>query len=309
MKKLLGTSALALVAMTGVAFAQTVVGQSVLERVLNSTNSSSLMPATGVFANIAENLPVVGTSGVTTYSDGTTTLNQTQYDNLLAQQTNQALADVAPVVDAASGATTGYKYTYLGGGTTTFATLAQAQAAAKADAADYAVNNGEGLLNGYTSNTVGGTQAILNKIDGSISNTMTGTQTATANVADSVTALQQVTVDIGNMATTVLGAVNTGTTSLGVNSKVAEAVAGASQAVNNATTQIGGAADMSALVLNVASNATDVLGNVNNSFSALNGTLGTISTTVLGSVNTGTITNGVNAATNGVVAGIVGTAP
>ncbi|WP_439150769.1 hypothetical protein [Sulfitobacter sp.] len=58
-------------------------------------------------------------------------------------------------------------------------------------------------------------------------------------------------------------------------------------------TQIGGSADTGALVLNVASNA-----------SAVNGSIGNLSTTALGAVNTCTIISGVDAA----VAGIVGTA-
>jgi len=151
----------------------------------------------------------------------------------------------------------------------------------------------------------GGT-AILNTIDGSVTNTLTGVTDATASVGGTVLAIEQVKVDVGNVSTTVLGAVNTGTTSLGVNSDYNQAIAGTSSAVSGKVLQLGGIADQTALVLNVASNATSVVGSVTNTFSALNGSVGNIGTTVLGAVNTGTISSGVNAAANGIVAGIVG---
>ena len=221
MKKLAAQTAIAMAFLSGVASAQTVVtGQSVLERVLSSLNTTSAAPVNGTFANIAENLPVVtdGTSGV-----------------------------------------------------------------------------------------------ILNNVDGSVNNSLNSAMTSVANaqttVNDIVTALQGMTFSIGNISTTALGAVNTGTVQLGVNSDVKEAVAGTSMAISNTVTQVGGSADTGALVLNVASNATGVTGAVSNTVSGLSGTIGNISTTALGAVNTGTITNGVNAAANGIVAGIVGTQP
>lgn len=152
----------------------------------------------------------------------------------------------------------------------------------------------------------GGT-ALLNSIDGSVTNTMQGVTLASASVGESVLAIDQVTVDIGDVSTTVLGAVNTGTTSLGVNSDYNQAIAGASSAVSGKVLQLGGMSDQAALVLNVASNATSVLGTVSNSFMALNGSVGNLSTTVLGAVNTGNISSGVNSITNGIVSGVVGT--
>lgn len=151
----------------------------------------------------------------------------------------------------------------------------------------------------------GGT-AILNSIDGSVTNTLEGLAAATASVGGDVQAIDQVTVNIGNISTTVLGAVNTGTTALGVNSDYNHAVTSASSAVSGKVLQLGGIADQGALVLNVASNATSVAGSVTNQFVALNGSVGNIGTTVLGAVNTGTIASGVNAITNGIVAGVVG---
>ncbi|MBI1218635.1 MAG: hypothetical protein GC186_08820 [Rhodobacteraceae bacterium] len=225
MKKSFDSGAVALVSVAGVFATLTtaahatpdsttvVTGQSVLERVLNSTDASSLLPTTGVFANVAENLPVVGTDG------------------------------------------------------------------------------------------------ILNRIDGSVTNTMSTVDGVNAQVGTTVDqVIGQVYFVLGNISTTVLGAVNTGTITLGASSSAQDAASGASEAVRNATTQIGGTAGISQVALNVASNASDVLGNVTNRFSGASGTIGTISTTVLGAVNTGTITSGVTAATNGIVAGIVGTA-
>lgn len=151
----------------------------------------------------------------------------------------------------------------------------------------------------------GGT-AILNSIDGSVTNTLSGVTSATASVGDSVLAIDQVTVDIGNVSTTVLGAVNTGTTSLGVNSDYNQAITRASSAVSGKVLQLGGMSDQATLVLNVASNATSVVGSVTNNFTALNGSVGNIGTTVLGAVNTGSISSGINAITNGVVSGVVG---
>lgn len=151
----------------------------------------------------------------------------------------------------------------------------------------------------------GGT-AILNTIDGSVTNTLSGVTSVTSSVGDSVLAIDQVTVDIGNVSTTVLGAVNTGTTSLGVNSDYNQAVARTSSVVSGKVLQLGGMSDQAALVLNVASNATSVVGSVTNGFTALNGSVGNIGTTVLGAVNTGSISSGINSITNGVVSGVVG---
>ncbi len=159
-------------------------------------------------------------------------------------------------------------------------------------------------LNGVFANIA---ESYSGAIDGSITNSITGLTDPTAAVGSAVMAVEQVTVDIGNLSTTVLGAVNTGETTLGVNQDVTEAIAGSSSAVSNAITQLGGSADTSALVLNVASNVSDVTGSVKNTFTGLNGSVGNVATTVLGAVNTGTITSGINAAVSGVQSGITGT--
>jgi hypothetical protein len=151
-----------------------------------------------------------------------------------------------------------------------------------------------------------GTGAILNRIDGSVTNTLEGITAATALVEGDVLAVEQVTVSIGTISTTVLGAVNTGEIGLGVNHDLNEAIAGSALAVSGRIVQLGGAANHAVLAANVASNATSVTGAVLNRFTGLNGAVGAVSTTVLGAVNTGTIVSGVNSAIYGVQGQIVG---
>ncbi|MGO4917666.1 hypothetical protein [Pseudogemmobacter sp. W21_MBD1_M6] len=149
---------------------------------------------------------------------------------------------------------------------------------------------------------------ISTTIDGSITNLITGMTSATAEaVAGAATATEFTlpTLDLGDMATTALGAVNTGEITLGVNSAVDEARTSTTWAISAAMTQIGGSADTGALVLNVASNASAVNGSIQNTLLAVNGLVGDVSTTALGAVNTGTITSGVDAAVLGIV-GIAG---
>ena len=148
-------------------------------------------------------------------------------------------------------------------------------------------------------------QYIPTAIDGSITNIITGVGVVTVEaVAGAVTAAEFTlpTFDLGDMATTALGAVNMGEITLGVNSAVDEANTSTTRAISAVMTQIGGSADTGALVLNVASNASAVNGSIENVMAQVNGSIGNLSTTALGAVNTGTITSGVDAA----VAGIVG---
>jgi hypothetical protein len=149
------------------------------------------------------------------------------------------------------------------------------------------------------------TPGLSTTIDGSINNVLDGidgsTQEALAGLVSAVE-WNMPTFDFGDMATTALGAVNTGEITLGVNSAVDEASTSTTNAISAVMTQIGGSADTGALVLNVASNASAVNGSINNVIAEVNGSVGNLSTTALGAVNTGTITSGVDAA----VAGIVG---
>lgn len=142
-------------------------------------------------------------------------------------------------------------------------------------------------------------------IDGSISNILSGlggtTQTVTGENGIGAVVQNLPTMELGNMATTVLGAVNTGDIALGVNATLSEAQTQSSNAVSRAVGQVGGLADSAALVLNVAANMTWVDGSISNSLTGVNSTVGTLSTTTLGAVNTGAITSGVNAAVMGIV--------
>jgi hypothetical protein len=142
-------------------------------------------------------------------------------------------------------------------------------------------------------------------IDGSITNIVDGiteaTQTAVANSDVSAIEFDMPTLNWGDMATTALGAVNTGEITLGVNQAVDQAKTSSTAAYSAVADQLGGSADTGALVLNIASNMTGVNGSIANTMNEVNGTVGDLSTTALGAVNTGTITSGVNAAVTGII--------
>ena len=304
MKKLLASSAIALVALSGVASAQ-----SVLERVLGAinTDNTNMLPVTGTFANIAENIAVLSPTERTIYLDGSVQVSeatlQAGYDAYVSNILTTELGFITVVDPTPDPFDEVYNYDGVD-----YATRAEAEAAAT-EAAALATGSFTNWLEdeSITVATIEGPDVLQNTIDGSISNTMVGITQATADVG-SVIAMEEVTVDIGDLSTTVLGAVNTGDITLGVNQNVDEALAGSSSAVSATIQQLGGIANQTALVLNVASNATDVIGSVNNRFTALNGSIGNVATTVLGAVNTGTITSGINAAVTGVQAGIIGAA-
>jgi hypothetical protein len=292
MRNLLATTAIAVMAMAGTASAQ-----SVLQRILTSIDDiPNASTVNGTFANIAENIGVLQTEQIAVYAfldgDGpSSTLTQSELDAIIALEVRAAIASIVADPD---GTDTVYRF-----GEQTFDTLEEAEAEARRAATDSILE--DVVIVGF----VEGATALLNQIDGSITNTLEGITAATASNG-SVFAINEVTVDIGDLTTTVLGAVNTGDIALGANMGVSEAVAGASQAIHGTIDQIGGSVDTAALVLNIASNSTSVLGNVNNQFASLNGSIGNVTTTVLGSVNTGTITNGLNASINGTISDIVG---
>ncbi len=292
MKKLLMTSAIAVVAMAGTASAQ-----SVLERVLGQIdNATNLASVNGTFANIAENIG--GAQTTTGYVDTNgNILTPEAYATALQNASDSAAAGVTPVAQPVA---TDYDLTN--------ATEAQAYADAVAAYNTYleavatarSVAEGE-FAAGYTAQTVYGVSGI----DGSISNVVDGidgaTQEAIASIDVSAIEWNMPTLDFGDMATTALGAVNTGDITLGVNSAVDEAQTSTTQAVSSVMNQIGGSADTGAIVLNVASNMTGVNGSISNTMTQVNGAIGNLSTTALGAVNTGTITSGVNAAVQGIV--------
>lgn len=144
----------------------------------------------------------------------------------------------------------------------------------------------------------------LNNIDGSIRNVITGVRAATADAFVGVSsATESVTprINFGDLATTALGAVNTGEIALGVNFAVDEASVLIPRGISAVTTQIGGSANTGALVLNAASNAMAVNGSIENVMLEVHGSTGNLSTTALGAVNTGTIMSGVNSALQDIV--------
>lgn len=142
-------------------------------------------------------------------------------------------------------------------------------------------------------------------IDGSITNIVDGvdaaTQAAVAGATVSATEWTMPTMTWGDMATTALGAVNTGEIVLGVNAAVDQAKTRRTSAYSAAVGQIGGDAATGALVLNIASNMTAVNGAISNTMREINGTVGNLSTTALGAVNTGTIQSGVDATVTGII--------
>lgn len=293
MKKFLATTAIALVGMSTAASAQ-----SVLERVLSEIdNSTNLASVNGTFANIAENIGGAATQTVYSSADGTIT--QEAYDALLNDIADTYAAELAAAGTAPSRA----DYTSGTAGQNAYSSdLATYNAAVTTAGTNR--DNAIGLLEAtYTADVIAISGA--NGVDGSITNIIAGldaaTQVAVASANTSATEWNTPTVDLGDMATTALGAVNTGDITLGVNSAVDDAKTTSTEAVSSVMTQLGGSADTGAIVLNIASNMTGVNGSISNTMNAVNGSVGALSTTALGAVNTGTITSGVNAAVQGIV--------
>lgn len=281
MKKLLATTAGALIAM-----ASTASAQSVLERVLTSLDAATSTELNGTFANIAENL---GGGTTTSYMDANgDIISEGQFD-LAVNAALDSISATSAITGTGTAATTVITYNY---GTQTFSTMAAAVTAATSDIAD-----------DYTSFQTQGAG-----IDGSITNIIQG---VTADIAEATQMSDSggavayefnlPTYDLGALSTTALGAVNTGDITLGVNSTVDEAKTTSTQAVSSAMEQLGGSIGNGALVLNIASNMTGVNGSITNTMDNVNGVLASASTTALGAVNTGTITSGVNAAVQGIV--------
>lgn len=139
-------------------------------------------------------------------------------------------------------------------------------------------------------------------IDGSILNVVAGASAVAASAASATAqTMDEITLNIGDMATTALGAVNTGTIVLGASSASDQATTMSTAALRGRLDQLGGGEDIGVLVLNSSSNTMAILGSVTNLMTAVNGTVGDISTTALGAVNTGSITSGVDATVGSIV--------
>ena len=175
---------------------------------------------------------------------------------------------------------------------------------------------------------------IITGVSAATAEAVAGAVTANTEATEAVEAI------IGNLSTTALGAVNTGDIQLiGSNQAFTDdidsATAGTSEAIqqriDHTITQVGTTAGQTLLAINSALNETNVNASVLNVMTGVNATIGRsgfedslsdtnftavagmdadaiaaltggISTTALGAVNTGTITSGVNAAVQGIVA-------
>jgi len=327
MKKLLlaTTSAAVLIGMSGAASAQ-----SVLERVLSQTQS--LNDVTGIFANTAENIGGAGTT--TVFDDGEgNIITQAEFEAELAQvldrernsftitptgTTNTAGQALFTVTDADGAAVEGLEEDVTLGVAETFVDNRVA------DARDT-------FVEGFEATTL--LTDAAGSIDGSINIIARRLDEATANVTDDIRALEAVTTNFGNMSTTVLGAVNTGEIGLGTNQVVEEALAGTSQAIRSTIEQIGTIEDRTQIAVNSALNTMNIDGSISIELDGVNASvaaispdqlsilsadgslaleglgdlLGSMDTTVLGAVNTGTIVSGVGSQVDGAVAGIIGT--
>lgn len=342
MKKLLISTALASFALTGAASAQ-----SLLERVLESTNTQAI---TGIFSNTADNVLAGATPDVVNIGGTATTEDRTVAagDVILV---NDGTNDVAAIVQAdgslelADGTAVGS--VVLG------STVLTDNAGNIAVADDNVTLTATGYVNtdvtsyevATVTTTVGGDTYSTSGINASITNILRGLDGPTATT-ETTQATEAVTALIGNISTTGLGAVNTGEIQLlGSNQTLTDnidrATAGTSEAIQQRIdqniTQVGTTASQTVLAVNSALNETNVNASVLNTMSGVNATIGRsgfenaltdqnftavatmaadavaaltggISTTALGAVNTGTIVSGANDQVGGVVESIVGNA-
>ncbi|MFO7804108.1 MAG: hypothetical protein R6V30_00365, partial [Paracoccaceae bacterium] len=199
MKTLLATTAIATMALAGAASAQ-----SVLERVLDQTGAVN-DDVTGIFANTADN---IGAGATTVYEvDGdsdlgsalgldegdSVTYNEGDLDAISGQLTADLVAGITENEDGS--------FTVSGnvGNSSVPANDFETREAAEAYAAQVV---DAFLTTQVTEDLVAGAGSI----DGSITNVASQIDEATASIDSEVTAVQSVTANFGNMATTVLGA-------------------------------------------------------------------------------------------------------
>jgi hypothetical protein len=342
MKKLLISTALASLALTGTASAQ-----SLLERVLESTNTQAI---TGIFANTADNVlagavpDVVNIGGTATTEDRTVAAG----DVILV---NDGSNNVAAIVQAdgslelADGTAVGSVVLGSTVLTDNAGNIAVADENVTLTAAGYVNTDVTSFEVATVTTTVGGDTYQVSGINASVTNILRGLDGPTATT-ETTQATEAVTALIGNITTTALGAVNTGDIELlGSNQTLTDnidrASAGTSEAIqqriDQTITQVGTTASQTVLAINSALNETNVNASVLNTMSGVNATIGRsgfensltdgnftavatmqadavaaltggISTTALGAVNTGTIVSGANDQVGGVVEAIVGNA-
>lgn len=307
MKKLLATTAIASMAFTGAASAQ-----SLLERVLSDISAVPTTNVTGIFANTADNVLAgavpnvtnIGGTATTTTEDRTVAAGDVLLVNVDADGAGaNPAAEVFATVDTAGnlfqdldgdgvndgagedlGVNVELGATLLTNNageltvaTSNLSTSGAVTVAALAGAAAYEV------ATLTTTTTVGGDTFSSSGIDASIANILRGLSGPTAVTAGGAQATEAVTALIGNLSTTALGAVNTGDIQLiGSNQSFAEdidtATAGTSEAIqqtiNHTITQVGTTAGQTMLAINSALNETNVNASVTNVMSGVNTTIG-----------------------------------
>lgn len=156
----------------------------------------------------------------------------------------------------------------------------------------------------------------LTGIDGSITNIILGVDPVRPH--DFSTYAMQVSSgiggwDIGNQSGLGLGGVNSGAVILdrmqdktagihaGANAAVDQAMTSATAAYQGQVTQVGGSDRSAKLALNIASNALAVQGRVSNTIAGVNASVGAITATAIGAVNTGEIRAGVSDVISGLI--------
>jgi hypothetical protein len=291
MKKLLISTALASLAFTGTASAQ-----SLLERVLESTNTQAI---TGIFSNTADNILAGATPDVVNIGGTATTEDRTLQAGDIILVNDSAAGEVAAtvssdgslfvdadgdgVVDSGEAidvrATLGSTVLTDNGGNLTVAT-SNLTAISTNTLSD--VTNIADFNVATVTTTVGGDTYSTSGINASITNILRGLDGPTATT-ETTQATEAVTALIGNISTTALGAVNTGDIELlGSNQTLTDnidrATAGTSEAIQQRIdqniTQVGTTASQTVLAINSALNETNVNASVLNTMSGVNATIG-----------------------------------
>jgi hypothetical protein len=282
MKRFMMTTAIASMAMTGAASAQ-----SLLERVL--TDLSNTTDPTGIFANTADNVLAGALPNTSTIGGTATTADRTlEAGDVIT--VNDGTAEVTGIVQS-DGTLVDSAGNTIDDGTNdivvTLGATVLTNNAGLLTVADGAITNGTPATTGTfvvatETTTVDGDVFSTSGINASVTNVLRGLDSATA-VTDVANATEAVDALIGNISTTGLGAVNTGDITLsGANLNLTEildeAEAGTSKAVSQDITQVveqvGTATGETFLALNSALNETNVNASVLNSMSGVNATIG-----------------------------------
>ena len=289
MRTLLASTAIATMAFTGAASAQ-----SLLERVLSDISNVPTTNVTGIFANTADNIlagalpDVVNVGGNATETDRTAQVGDvitvTDGANLvtgtldangnLLDSAGAAIQDVAGPVNIVI--PVGSPLLTNNAGTLTVA-------ASSVQAGVVTSATGGTFVQAMTTTTIGGDTFSTSGINASITNILRGLEDPTASTSGGASATAAVDALIGNITTTGLGAVNTGDiqligSNLGFSEDIDTATAGTSEAIQqtieHTITQVGTTTGQTMLALNSALNETNVNASVLNVMSGVNATIG-----------------------------------